>query len=311
MDARPHIPVPHASPALRHIRLSVTVSAWIVGLALFVQILTWAMVNYTDLRIATIEPTPVNDRPTVVKKARPHRGEIRSLTGVEPRVETEPTVPANPGLPPEVNRSPSRFDVWFRVQDQLALAAGIAGCLALCVQLAVGTIVAAGASVYGMRRVVSAQAWSMALLALCLPWERLVSEFPFGGVFTAYDRMTATSDAFAAGGPSALPGLIFYGKFLLLPAAALAATALIGLRFSSGVETGIVASGPTPEELAIEAEASNRKAGSLLGAGRIGGALESTLKKAAEPARNPPDPFVATAPHAAGANAEQPSRRPI
>lgn len=311
MDARPHIPVPHASPALRHIRLSVTVSAWLVGLALFVQVFTWALVNYTDLRIATIVPAHIDDHPTVVKKTRPQRGEIRSLTGVEPRAESESTVPANPEPPLEVNQSPSRFDVWFRVQDQLALAIGIAGCLALCVQLAVGTIVAAGASIYGMRRVVSAQAWSMALLALCLPWERLISEFPFGGVFTGYDRMTAASEAFAAGATNALPGLIFYGKFLLLPAAALAATALIGLRFSSGIETGIVSAGPTPEELAIDAEASNRKAGSLLGAGRIGGALDSTLKKAPEPVRNPPDPFVASAPRPAEANMEQPSRRPI
>lgn len=311
MDAQPHIPVPHASPALRHIRLSVTVSAWIVGLSLFLQVFTWAMVNYTDLRVSKIEPVQVDDHPTVVKKTRPQRGEIRSLTGAENKPDPALSVDPNTEPAPEVNQSSSRFDVWFRVQDQLALAAGIAGVLALCVQLAVGTVVAAGASIYGMRRVVSAQAWSMALLALCLPWERLINEFPFGGVFTGYDTMTMASDAYTAGGPDALPGLIFYGKFFLLPAAALAATALIGLRFSSGVETGIVASGPTPEELAIEAEASNRKAGSLMGAGRIGGALENTLKKAVEPARNPPDPFLTTAPRAAEAMAEPPSRRPI
>ena len=311
MDPRTHIPVPHISPALRHIRLSVAVSAWIVGLSLFVQIFTWAMVNYTDLRVSRIEPARADDHPVVVKKARPQRREVRSLTGVDPKPEVESIAAPNSGPTPEVNQSASRFDVWFRLQDQLGLAAGIAGCLALCVQLAVGTVVAAGASIYGMRRVVSAQAWSMALLALCLPWERLMSEFPFGGVFSNYDAMVMASNAYGAGAAEAMPGLIFYGKFLLLPAAALAATALIGLRFASGIETGIVASGPTPEELAIDAEASNRKAGSLMGAGRVGGALENTLKNAVAPARNPPDPFVASASRPGETMADPPSRRPI
>ncbi len=312
MEGPPHIHTPHASPALRHVRLSVTVCAWIVGLSLFVQIFTWALVNYTDLRVTKIQPTAAEYHPTVVKKTKPQRGEVHSLTGVEPRPAVEPEVVKN-APPPEVNESASRFNVWFRVQHQLALVVGIAGCLALCVQLAVGTVVASGASVYGIRGIVSAQAWSMALLALCLPWQRLAAEFPFGGVFTTYDVMTGASDAFTAGGPEALPSLLFYGKFFLLPVAALAATTIIGLRFAAGIETGIVSNGPTAEELAIEAEASNRKAGSLVGAGRIGGALENTLKKSAavEPVKNPPDPFIPSRPRAEMVTNEPPSRRPI
>ncbi len=311
MESRPQIQTPHASPALRHIRLSVTVCAWIVGLALFVQVLTWALVNYTDLRVANIQPTATEYQPTVVKKTRQPRGEIRSLTGVEPKPVEEPEIPKNEPAP-EVNQSASRFNIWFRLQHQLALVAGIAGCLALCVQLAVGTVVSAGAQVFGIRRVVSAQAWSMALLALCLPWQRLASEFPFGGIFTTYDVMAAASDAYGAGAADAMPGLLFYGRFFLLPVATLCATTLVGLRFASGIETGIVSSGPTAEELAIEAEASNRKAGSLMGAGRIGGALESTLKKpATSPVVNPPDPFLAARPQPEPAMAEPPSRRPI
>ena len=89
MDARPHIPVPHASPALRHIRLSVTVSAWIVGLSLFDHIFTWAMVNYTDLRVSRIDPAQVDEHPVDLKRARPPRGEVRSLTGVDPKPEIE------------------------------------------------------------------------------------------------------------------------------------------------------------------------------------------------------------------------------
>lgn len=310
MEGRPHIPVPHASPALRHIRLSVTVSAWVVGLALFVQIFTWALVNYTDLRVSKIEAAKVEYQPTVVQKPKPQRAEVRSLTGVEPRQADEPAPPAANGPPPEVNQSASRFSVWFRLQHQLALAAGVAGVLALCVQLAVGTVVSAGACIGGIRRVVSAQAWSMALLALCIPWNRLVAEFPFSGVFTPYDVMTAASDAYAAGGANAMPALLFFGRFFLLPVAAIAATTIIGLRFASGIETGIVASGPTPEELAIEAEASNRQAGSLMGAGRIGGAFENTIKKAAEAPPKSPTPFVsAKAP--VEAVGEPPSRRPI
>ncbi len=314
MEGRPHIPVPHVSPALRHIRLSVTVSAWIVGLSLFVQVLTWALVNYTDMRMARVEPAVKEYQPTVVRKTPTKRAEVRSLTGYEPRHEEEPPdqaapIPANAQPAPDPNQATSRYDVWFRSQHQVALVTGIAGCLALVVHLAVGTVVAAGASIYGMRRVVSAQAWSMALLALCLPWDRLAVEFPFGGVFTTYQHMTAASDAYAAASPNAMPGLLFYGRFFLLPAAGIAATALVGLRFASGIETGIVATGPTPEELAIDAEASNRKAGSLLGAGRIGGALENTLKTAAAAAMKP-DPFVAAAPRAVALD-EPPSRRPI
>lgn len=317
MEGQPYIPVPHVSPALRHIRLSVTVCAWIVGLALFVQVFTWAMVNYTDMRTTRIEPVHKEYQPTVVRKTTPRqRPGVRSLTGVEPKPNEEPAPAhaageaAGASAPAaDINQSPSRFDIWFRVQHSLALAAGVAGCLALAVQLAVGTVVSAGASIYGIRRVVSAQAWSMALLGLCLPWNRLAAEFPFGGVFTTYEAMTTASDAYTQGLATALPGLLFYGRFFLLPAAAIAATALIGLRFASGIETGIVASGPTPEELAIEAEASNRKAGSLLGAGRIGGALETTLKTAAAAAIKP-DPFVAAAPRAVVAD-DPPSRRPI
>lgn len=313
MEGRPHIPVPHVSPALRHIRLSVTVNAWIVGLSLFVQVLTWALVNYTDMRVARIEPAAKEYQPTVVRKTPAKRPEVRSLTGYEPPHEPPPAeaapVAANDQPPPDANRATSRYDVWFRVQHQVALVTGVAGCLALVVNLAIGTVVAAGASIYGVRRVVSAQAWSMALLALCLPWDRLAAEFPFGGVFTVYQMMTGASDAYALGSPSAMPGLLFYGRFFLLPAAAIAATTLIGLRFASGIETGIVATGPTPEELAIDAEASNRKAGSLMGAGRIGGALESTLKSAAAAAMKP-DPFVVAAPRTVAMD-DPPSRRPI
>jgi len=313
MEGQPHIPVPHVSPALRHVRLSVTVCAWIVGLALFVQVFTWAMVNYTDMRVVRIEPARKDYQPTVVRKSTPRRSNVHSLTGYEPRTDEETAATDTPVLeavpPIDLNQTVSRYDVWFRVQHQIALVLGIAGCLALVMQLAVGTVVAAGASIFGMRRVVSAQAWSMALLALCLPWDRLAAEFPFGGVFCTYAAMTASSDTYTAGGPGAMPGLLFYGRFFLLPVAAIAATTLIGLRFSSGIETGIVASGPTPEELAIEAEASNRKAGSLMGAGRIGGALENTLKTSAVAALKP-DPFVAAAPRTAAFD-DPPSRRPI
>lgn len=311
MEGQPYIPVPHVSPALRHIRLSVTVCAWVLGLALFLQVLTWALVNYTDIRTVRIEPVQKEYQPTVVRKAPPRqRPGVRSLTGVEPKMPEEhapaPAQAAAETPAADVNRGASRFDIWLRAQHQLALAAGVAGCLALVAQLAVGTVVAAGASIYGLRRVVSAQAWSLVLLGLCLPWNHLAAEFPFGGVFTTYDAMTAASDAHAQGLPGAMPGMLFYGRFFLLPAAAGAATALIGLRFACGVETGIVASGPTPEELAIEAEASNRKAGSLLGAGRIGGALEATLKTASIK----PDSFVAAAPRAM-AGEDPHSRRPI
>jgi hypothetical protein len=287
----------------------VTALSWVVGVALIIQMLTWAFANFTSLRYeqlsgsevaeSAVVVTPKSDRPTVKPRTLSLRSKLNGDTDAaqpesgEPTVEQPPneTADAGPVHAADVNRATSRYDTWFRVQHQVALAAGIAGVVALSVQLLLGIVLASNGSIAGIRKIVSAQAWSMVLVALCVPWQRIAPEMTFTGLFSTYSDMTTSSEWYLAGDPLAAPGILFYGRFLLLPAAALGVTILIGLRFAAGADTGIVPAGPTPEELAIEAEASNRKAGSLVpGSGRVGGALLSTMGSSATTASPPAAP---------------------
>ena len=338
LETRTPIPIPHTSPGLNHLRKGVTCSAWVVGLSLAVQIVTWALAAFTDLRYTTLEGSSNHEAVPVVVSGLREREEVEevdssastsvsvhSLSASE-REALSSGDHADAAPPPNVNRVRSRCDVWFGLQHQLALICGVAAAFVLAVQTLVGTAVGSGAAIYGLRQVISAQNWALALLALVVPWQRAFADMPFTGVFTGYETMTTEVDAYLADASTSLSGMIFYGRYLILPGAALAATILIGWRFSAGAETGIVLGGMTPEELEIEAEASNRAAGSLFNAGRVGGALQSTLGLAAASTAVAPLATTGLAPTVDGADlsaepatvglstrlpAQTPLRRPI
>ncbi|MFG0330905.1 MAG: hypothetical protein ACF8PN_13535 [Phycisphaerales bacterium] len=272
-----HEPSRATSDALGHLRFGVSAACWVVGLALVVQILAWAFVNFTDVRqsnVAESTPTP----PTVVSGDR-----VR--TAARPRTESpatndessEASAASGDAEPIDPNIAVTKADVWLRVASQIAHGAGLAGLAWLVLLLFNGGSIAVAARAPGVARVVHATTWAAAILCLALPWQAWIPEIPYPGLFTSYANMVAESEAYLAGGETAAPAVLFYGRFLLLPGVATIATILIGLGYRAGVEGAVLSKGPSEFEIQIEEEASNRDAGSLVGGGRNASALRTTV----------------------------------
>jgi hypothetical protein len=100
-------------------------------------------------------------------------------------------------------------------------------------------------------KAVSAAVWSVVLGLLCLPWKDVLPSLPFPGIFGSYDGVTRMSEAVSAGTGS---GLEFFLTFFVMPAAALASTVLVGARFRSGVEAGVVTTAVSELDELLERE---------------------------------------------------------
>ena len=255
-------PKNHISSALLHLKWGVMACALGVFLSALAQLLVFGFVHYTDIRFQTLEsPTQSAHRTVVVTQTS-----TGSMEAGVPGPETDflGESQAAPVGPVDVNRVHSTANVYLERVSQGAVIVGIFSAVALAVLTTLGAIVAGGASIPGVDRAVSACTWGLILSLLALPWQEVFASMPFAGVFTGYDTMVAASDG-AAGSIQLM--VVFVG----VPLVAMAGAMLVGLRFGSGVECGILAgTAPAPVD-AVEADmaatraglASNRQLGSV------------------------------------------------
>lgn len=306
---------PHISPALRHLRLSVTILAAVLGAAYVMQMLIWGFVHYTDLRYTEVEverePAPLTVVETPAERAAREKAEATAKPAQPTLTEADldPTKPAASEDAPavasggeagavrsltglgsqarsaktqraeierDVNRVLSRNDIYFRQITSFAQTIGIIAAIALAIVMLEAVVIAGGASVPGVERAVTAGTWCLVICLLSIPLQAILPAFPYPGVFTPYPTMTKAADLAAAGGDAAPSGFGLLLRHVLLPLTLLGSLVLVSLRFHAGVEQGSLATNVSELDEKLEREMSKIKLVST-GSSRAMGALNRTI----------------------------------
>lgn len=241
-------PKPHVSPALAQLRYGVTACALAVGACALMQLLVFGFVHFTEARWLRPAPKGVT-QPLAVVAARPAGGTAQRL---DPgAVAASPTAAPTAGWP-EMPRVLSEWDSTLRVMSDFAVAGGTIASVSLALLVFLGVAVAAGSSVPGVERAVSAASWSVVLGAGCVPWKSVMPSVPFPGVFSGYEVMTGLSAASEGGAAGA--AVMMYTICLLMPLAAVGAAIVVGLRFREGVSEGIIVTSVSEVDERLERE---------------------------------------------------------
>ncbi len=264
-------PTRHSALALAQLRNSVAACCWVVGVALLIQVMTWSLASFTDLRYQKIAATEQSGPPRVLSPEEVRRQAIQSSQNNSVTLDHSGA---------EVNRVFSKYNQYFMIQTDLASGLGILASVALLPLLGLGVVLAAGASVPGVERTVGSFVWAIVITMLVLPLGSFIEAMPFNGIFTSYDSMMLEVEHYRAGDGG---GVIFFGKYLLLPVACMAGIASIGLRFRSATFAGLMPREDYRLDPELEKEVANTRASSLVGGGRTAGAFTATLRHEEEP----------------------------
>ena len=266
-------PKPHVSQALAHLRFSVQLCALVLGLSLAANVGVWATVYFTEARWS--EETVSTE---IAPPVRVVESDAVSRTG---KSVTQRTATVE-----ETRRVPSSAEVTMRDTWTLSAWVGSIAAIALLILMLEGVFVAGGANVPGVEKIVTATSWTLVLVMLSLPMQRLIPSFPTAGLFGPYGDMAALAELVKSGGEGAPGGLSYFAERLLLPIACLGMTVFIALRLTSGVERGVISRSVGEAELRLmaEMEQSQKSSGAQ---GRAQGALSVTLQEETAP---PPPP---------------------
>lgn len=252
---------PHVSPALKHLRHSVTLSGLAIAACAIIQMMIFGFVHFTEVRWVEIKPTPTVSSLAVVDGARlaDPNAPIRQRRAVEAQ-----TIAAE--------RIPSR---WAGTLEDFSAIAVTVGVLAACVFVGMTILavcVAAGGAVPGVERAVTAATWSIIIAGLALPWRDFLPSMPFPGIFGSYEAMLAASDHGAAGGAARM-----FLTYLILPLAGVVASIYAVLVFRSGVRAGIISNMISEVDEMLEREIAGIRARGV--SSNVGGRGSSSLTR--------------------------------
>lgn len=261
--------------ALKELRTAVTFCCWALGVALLAQTVVWSLLTFTDLRYRVVEAAARPEAATEVLGAEELRRQAVRETGDGQNDAGR--------APIDINRQYSGADTVFRTVTGISIATGTMAAVTLLPLLGLAVLLAAGAATPGVNRAAGAFVWAVVLVMLTLPLSHLFANVPFDGLFASYAAMSADVEM-SRGNPmpghdSATDGgVLFYGRYCLLPVMCLAGIAATGLRFRAGIEAGVIPAENFQLDPELEREVSRIKTGSLIGGGRVIGALQSALK---------------------------------
>lgn len=278
--------------ALGRLRNAVMICCWIIGLALCVQLVTWSLATYTDMRFETPEDSTTavaEAEPQVVVAESPRQQRIRQAREADMGIDlsSEPEAASS-----EPQQQTGRVDAMFATLHNLAAGIGRCAMLAVVPLMMVGVMLAAGSATPGVDRVVSSLVWALIAAALILPLGNAFSLPWDGGALSTYEQVTApidhmqiastsdeqTASAGQATTDAAPSTLTMHLRFGLLPLACIVGITLVGLRFCSGVEAGVLAGESMRLDPVLEREAANISPSSLH-SGRTTGALTRTMQE--------------------------------
>lgn len=255
--------------ALAKIRTGVFTCCWIIGLGLIAQMIIWSLITFTEMRFQLVAATASANSVVIQPETEP-KLQLFSTNAADFAAHR-----AADGPPPDPNRIFSAADRVFRAITILSGAAITLAVVGLFTLLALGVVVAAGGSVPGVEKTVSAFGWMLVLAMMILHLDPLVRAAGFDGALINYDVLATEVEAGRAASPTALfiGGPVFYARYFALPLAAVIGAALVGLRFNSGVEAARLPKESRKLDPRLEKEAANMSATSLYAAGRSSGAL--------------------------------------
>lgn len=331
-------PQPHISAALAHLRFGVTAAGFALAALLVAQVLVWAFVHFTDVRVTQLE-APTGERSfEVVQGARP--AQVGSLSGVTPRgnagasiadsdaraeqavagianaaARTTADTAANP------NVVESAADRMLRAAAAVVQTAGIVSAVLLILLLMQGVAVGGGGAVPGVEMAVTASTLAIVTALLSIPLVGVVPDAPFPGVFQSYDTLVRASMDYRGNVPGSPGAIGFYAGSVLMPLVLAGVASLAVLRFRAGVERGLISTTVSEAHERLEREIRSRKNLGELANSRAMGALNATMNQEmlAQQAVNLANAQQAAAagqtsfagPYAAGATtAEQPAANP-
>lgn len=258
--------------AARKLRICVTMCCWVLGLSLLAQVVGWSLATYTDLRFETVEPE--FRHPLVVQADHsPRRLATSTATSFADVLEPVPVHTA--------------YDRLFGDLTSVTMATGTMSCLVLLPLMLVSVMLASSRASGKVHHAISALIWTTIIAALALPLSGVL-DLPWqDGALHSYDRMVSDIDAHNAG---TLGTTSFYGRFVLLPMLCALGAILVGWRFSLAVEGMMPTELPHLLDPALEREASNIRASTLHGGGRVAAALHrSVAEKNQTPTLPQPD----------------------
>ena len=282
---------PHVSPALKHLRFGVSACAGMVALSLIAYLLIFALIHYTDIRFTRLDP-PVHQSAPVVVVKHPKPGAATQDPTKPAQVAAAPVktpAPAPEGAMADANLVPSTTAIQLRGACALLQTVGVIGVLAMAVLMLQGVVIAGGGSVPGVEKAVTASSWCLALALLAIPWRGVMPEMVYPGVFQSFDSIAHQSDVLRGAAAGRVSGPAFFALHVLLPVCMLAGTAMVALRFRSGIERGIIATHASQLEEQIEREIRERKLGEL-STPRAVGALNKAIGLGAGAVDQPVDP---------------------
>ncbi len=268
--------------ALMELRTAVTLCCWVIGLSLLAQMVVWSLLTFTDLRYRMVEEAPTAEKTSAVLSAEDLRRQAVHEAGAEEAGMT----------PVEVNRQSSREDTVLRLVTGISTALGTLACAALLPLLGLAVVLAAGSATPGANRAAGAFVWAVVLVVLSLPMAQLFNDLPYDGLFAGYAGMVADVEAARGLGPSSLDsatdgGILFYGKYCVLPALCIAAITAIGVRFRAGLEDGLPLREDFRLDPELEREVAKIKTSSLHEGGRMAGALHAALQPGGQALKAP------------------------
>jgi hypothetical protein len=281
------VPTTHTtsvSVALTRLNASVGLCAWIIGIAMTVQLVIWGLASFTEMRWSEIGVTPV-EVPLVVSAAAAQETAVRSALDDPP-----PAVKSNqPAVDP--NRVPSRFERLFAAGAALAHGIGTMSALVLVPLIGLGVLLAVASATNGVDMTVSAFGWALVVGLMVLPIGESIGMPWEGGGLWSYESLVDDLDRNRRAGGVAIFGrdLMFFARYLLLPVACSAGITLVATRFATGVAAGAVRKEDLRLDAALEGEAGNVKITTLHG-GRAANAMPQSVAELGPKVHTPPPP---------------------
>jgi hypothetical protein len=275
-------PKPHISQAVQHARFVVSMAGLVLGVCLFLQVVVWAAVHYTDVRTEDLRQAaqPAEQPLSVIKTEEPESNEFDDgdLTAQEAGALLDDILAEREAEPEPVdaNRVQSAGDLLLSRFSNLVQTVGIIAAVVFAFMMFQAMVIAGGAAIPGVDKAVSASSWALVVSMLCLPLGSILPSIPFGGVFLSYEQLINASGAYR-NNLSGAPGFLgFYGWHVVMPFAVLATLFMVILRFRAGVEAGVIVTSVSQLDEKLEQEIRSMKLGQL-SAPRSVGALNAAI----------------------------------
>jgi hypothetical protein len=240
---------PHVSAALVQLQRTVSLCAMVVLLCACAQLMIFGCAHFTQIRWVNNETPAQQQRLHVVSGGKAAQVRVEAPAAGIVNEEARAAAPQASTTPEP--RQASQWDKILRYVNAMVICAGVMSSVLLALVTMLGVVIAAGPSVPGVQRAVSAATWAMLMAVSTIPWKDVLSTIPWPGVFSDYQTMADLSDAVNAGRDA---GTKMFATYLGMPLMAAILSCVVALRFRAGVADGVIVQSVNDLEQRLERE---------------------------------------------------------